>query len=304
MLLRLLGQFCLLLAATATALPPAAAQAPAASARGFAWEAVRGNDRVLLIGTLHVGRATVAALSPALTAALAGAQAIAFEANVFDAQASLAAAQRHAMYPAGAPGLDASADAATIARIDRIAARSAAGLSLCCRMKPWMVANTLVILEAAGAGFSPAFGSEAQLYQFALARGRPIVEIESVDEQLRLFDGVTAAVQLDYLRHTLETIESGAARAEIERLVGAWERGDAEAMERLAVDLSRGEGAAQRYFAERIYRGRHPKMAAAIERFAGSGRLHAVAIGALHYFGPDGLLAMLRERGYTLERLR
>jgi len=26
-------------------------------------------------------------------------------------------------------------------------------------------------------------------------------------------------------------------------------------------------------------------------------------IGALHYFGPDGLLQLLRDRGYTLKRL-
>jgi uncharacterized protein YbaP (TraB family) len=29
-----------------------------------------------------------------------------------------------------------------------------------------------------------------------------------------------------------------------------------------------------------------------------------VAIGALHYFGPDGLLQLLRDRGYTVKRLQ
>jgi uncharacterized protein YbaP (TraB family) len=110
-------------------------------------------------------------------------------------------------------------------------------------------------------------------------------------------------VQLDYLRHTLETIENGSGRAEIERLVTAWERGDSAAMERLVVEIARSDRSAQRFVAERIVRGRHPKMLAAIERFAGSGRLHVVAIGALHYFGPDGLLQLLRDRGYAVKRL-
>jgi uncharacterized protein YbaP (TraB family) len=45
-------------------------------------------------------------------------------------------------------------------------------------------------------------------------------------------------------------------------------------------------------------------MVAAIERYAASERLHLVVIGALHYFGPEGLLQLLRSRGYVLTRLQ
>jgi uncharacterized protein YbaP (TraB family) len=208
------------------------------------------------------------------------------------------------MYPEGGPGLDAYADAALIGRADRLMARMGGGLPACCRMKPWMLANTLILLESLRAGLNPAYGSEAQLYQLALASGRPVVEIEGVEEQLRLFDEAPLAVQLDYLRHTVETIEDGSGRAEIEQLVGAWERGDAATLERLLEQMMRSDRAAQRFVAERIIRGRHPKMVAAIERFAASGRLHLVVIGALHYFGPDGLLQLLRDRGYSVKRLQ
>ena len=44
-------------------------------------------------------------------------------------------------------------------------------------------------------------------------------------------------------------------------------------------------------------------MLGAIESYAASGRLHLVVIGALHYFGPYGLLQMLRARGYSVRRL-
>lgn len=282
---------------------PAFAQADGRAPRGFAWEATRGGERVLLVGALHVGRADAAAAFGADRAALRDAQVVAFEANVFDAQASLAAMQRWAMYADGAPGLDAYLDPATLARMDRVAARNGGGLSLCCRMKPWMVANTLALLEAARAGLSPAYGTEAQLYQLALAGGKPIVEIESADEQLRIFDEAALPVQIEYLRHTLDTLEDGTGRAEIGRLADAWARGDEAAMERLVAELARDERAAQRFVADRVLRGRHPKMLAAIERYAASGRLHLVVIGALHYFGPDGLLVQLRGRGYTLKRL-
>jgi uncharacterized protein YbaP (TraB family) len=282
---------------------PAAAQAQRAADYGFLWEATRGAERVRLFGAMHVGRPAAAATYGADRPLLRDVQVIAFEANVFDAQASLAATQRWAMYPEGAPGLDAHVDAALLARIEKLLARSGSGLAACCRMKPWMLANTLVILESMQAGLNPAYGSEAQLYQAALASGRPVVEIESLDEQLRLFDEAPLSVQLDYLRHTVETIEDGRGRAEIEQLVSAWERGDAATLERQLGQMARSDRGAQRFVAERVIRGRHPKMLDAIERFAASGRLHLVVIGALHYVGPDGLLQMLRERGFSVKRL-
>jgi len=302
MLLSLARQAGLIVAALLAPLWPqaAGAQAERAAPYGFVWEATRGAERVRLLGAMHVGRP--AAAYRADHPALRDVQVIAFEARVFDAQASLAAAQRWATYPDGAPGLEARVDAALLARIEKLLERS--GLPACCRMKPWMLAHTLVMIESLRAGLDPAYGSEALLYQLALATGRPVVEIESVDEQLRLFDEAPLPVQLDYLRHTVGTIEDGSARAEIELLVRAWERGDAAALQRQLERMARAEGAAQRFVAERVIRDRHPKMAGAIERFAASGRLHLVAIGALHYFGPDGLLQMLSDRGFAVRRLQ
>jgi len=305
MRLNLARQLCLIVGALLALQWPlaASAQGERAANFGFLWEATRGAERVRLLGAMHVGRPAATAAYGADRPGLRGAQVIVFEANVFDAQASLAATQRWAMYADGEPGLDSRVDAALLARAEKLLAGSGIGLPACCRMKPWMLANTLVMVESMRAGLSPAYGSEAQLYQLALATGRPVAEIESVEEQLKLFDEAPLAVQLDYLRHTVETIEDGSGRAEIEQLVGAWERGDAAAMERQLEQMMRSSRDAQRFVAERVIRGRHPKMVAAIERFAASGRLHLVVVGALHYFGPDGLLQMLRNRGYTVTRL-
>jgi uncharacterized protein YbaP (TraB family) len=44
-------------------------------------------------------------------------------------------------------------------------------------------------------------------------------------------------------------------------------------------------------------------MLTAIERYANSGRLHVVAVGTLHFFGPAGLLEGLRARGYKIAAL-
>ncbi len=296
----------LLLPAVALAQRPGTVPAQSersATARGFLWEAKRGQDRVLLLAAIHVGRPEYAVWDAQYMQRLFEAQVVVFEANIFDARASAAAAQRWAMYPEGTPGLEARIDAELFARIEKLITRVGGNVPVCCRMKPWMLANTLVVLEAVRAGFNPAYGSEARLYELARATGKRITEIEGVDAQLRLFDEVAADVQMDYLRHAVETIESGASQAEIARLIDSWERGDTAAMETLVAELARGKRPAERFVVERIINGRHPKMLAAIERFAASDQLHLVAVGALHYFGPRGLLQALRERGFALRSL-
>jgi hypothetical protein len=306
MIRRLARYACLLLAAALLLPSPSSATTPDAAApqgRGFLWEATRGNQRVLLLGAIHVGRPEFQALDPVFMLRVTEAKVVVFEANIFDARAAAEATRRVAMYRDGAPGLDERLPAELLARIEALVQRSGGNVPACCRMKPWMLANTLVVLEAVRAGFHPAYGSEALLYQLAQATGKRLAEIESVEAQLRLFDDVAEAAQIDYLRHTVESIESGASKAEIEQLVAAWERGDAAAMERLIAEMARGTDPAERFIFERIIKGRHPKMLAAIERFAASGELHLVALGALHYFGADGLLQSLRQRGFVFERL-
>src|SRR5512137_513456 len=126
MLLHIARQACLIVAAAlALQWPPAAvAQGERAASQGFLWEATRGAERVRLLGAMHVGRPAAAGVYRADAPVLRDVQVIAFEANVFDAQASLAATQRWAMYPEGAPGLDAYVDAALLARIERLMART------------------------------------------------------------------------------------------------------------------------------------------------------------------------------------
>ena len=40
-----------------------------------------------------------------------------------------------------------------------------------------------------------------------------------------------------------------------------------------------------------------------IESLMAEGRTHLIAVGSLHLPGPDGLVAMLRARGYTVTAL-
>lgn len=294
-----------LLVALALLLGTALAQAQ--SPPGFMWEAVRkaggAQQRVLLLGTVHVGRSGEPALPAPHAARIAAADAIAVEADVFDAQRTLAAYQRHAFHAADAPGLAAALPPALRARVDKLLPRYGLAPEAMARLKPWALANHLVVLEAARLGYSPANSTEAQLFALAQQAGKPIVEIESVEAQLALFDSAPPAVQVANLEQAVAGIESGHSEREIGALVDAWRAGDAAGMQARLDAMRASTNAGERWMTEQVIDGRHAAMVAAIERFAASGRLHVVAVGSLHFFGSGGLVERLRARGWSVVRL-
>lgn len=279
-------------------------QAGAAGARGFMWEATRqGPDRaqrVLLLGTVHVGRGDEGALSLSRLKRVLAADVIAVEADVRDAARTLAAFQRFALFSPEAPGLDAQIDPALRARIERLLPRFGLQANVVMRFKPWALANNLVVLEAARLGYSPAGSTEVRLFALAADRGKPVVEIESVEQQLALFDGAPDAVQLAYLEQAVASVESGEGAREIRSLLAAWTAADAAGMRRRLEGIRNSANAGERWVGEHVIDGRHDGMVAAIERYAASARLHVVAVGSLHFFGPGGLLERLRARGWRI----
>lgn len=275
-------------------------QAERAPKRGFLWEARKGERKIYLLGTVHVGRADFYPPNIEYLRRYQEAAAIVVEADVFDAARVGRIVGKMAVYPDGEPGLDIRLDAALRARIETQLKRFGLDPARAWRMKPWMLANTLVILQAAGSGFSPAYATESFLFQFATSTGKPLLEIESIEMQLSIFERATAETQVAYLEQAVRGVESGEAEREVRKIVDAWSRRDAAEGERLIAEIQKGSGPGERFVAEQLFDARHPAMIEAIDRFVASGKVYLVAVGALHYFGPRGLLAALRERGYVI----
>jgi hypothetical protein len=277
------------------------AQAPAT--RGFMWEARKGEARVLLLGTIHVGQSGLTELTEAQQRRLREVAAIAVEADLSDAQRTLASFQRYAMLPADAAGLERTLPAALIERIEKLLPRYGLTPQAVWRMKPWVVANNLVVMEAMRLGYSPALSTEAQLFALARSLDVPIIEIEGVDKQLALFDSAPAGLQLAYLEEAVAGIESGDGEREVRDLLLAWRTGDEAAMRKRLAAMAESRKTGELWVVEQVIDGRHPAMLATIDRLAATGKPHVVAVGALHFFGPKGLLEGLRERGYRITPL-
>lgn len=279
------------------------AYAQANDRRGFLWEVRKGKQIGYLFGTIHVGRPEFYPLPPSRLKQLQRADAIVLEADVSDAARAVTATQKYAVYADGAPGLEKRLTPQLRQRVEGVLSRNQLDLEPMMRMKPWMLGSVLALFEAAQAGYVPALSAEAYLMRLAKTADKPILEFEGIEQQFELFEKAPWETQVAFLEEALKAVETRSARREINRIVQAWETADRGALERLLVEMRAQSSVGSRFTVDTILLGRHPQMVRKIETLMADGKTYVFAVGALHLVGPQGLVELLRARGYTLTEL-
>jgi len=272
--------------------------AAAAQARSFAWKVTGKSGVVYLIGSVHLLSNDFYPLQPALEAAYKDSDLLVEEvdmAELTDPTAQLSLLGK-AMLPSSTP-LDKVISADTYAVLSKRAAVLVLPLEPFKMLKPWMVALTLVQMEWQQAGFDPQLGLDKHFYDQAKADGRTTQGLETAEYQISRLDGLSMEQQEHLLSESLK--EADSEKANMRKLVDAWRTGDSAAVEKIVLaDLKAEPVLYQRLLVERN-RNWMPKIEALFAR-----PKHAlVVVGAAHLVGPDGLLAALRAKGYTVEQL-
>jgi uncharacterized protein YbaP (TraB family) len=140
-------------------------------------------------------------------------------------------------------------------------------------------------------------GVESFLTKRAQAASKQISGLESLDDAIEVFSGMSdqesEAVLLLFFVNFARQGRGGM------NMVSAWRRGDAEA---LAVYLREVYKDVPDYRA-RLVDARNRKWIPKLEGYLRSGRTYFVVTGAGHMGGPNGVLALLRARGCSIEQL-
>jgi uncharacterized protein YbaP (TraB family) len=175
-----------------------------------------------------------------------------------------------------------------------VAAASEQGLpaSLFDSMQPWFAAITYEQAVYAQLGFNASQGVDQQFARRAAADGKPVLGLETINEQLGYFAALPMKDQVDLLRETLD--ESAGIQEELGGIIDAWRRGDIGRLEAL---LTRGLGQSPELM-QRLTRDRNRKWMASLTPLLEGRQDVLVIVGALHLVGPDGLPSLLRKAGW------
>lgn len=289
----------LLVAPQAPAAPPCVdAECDAGAApRLLFWQADAPGATLYLLGSIHFGRPDLYPLPAAVTAAYAASDALVVEVDLSALDAAEVARRiaAQALYPDGST-LEEALPPALWQRLTAAASRLEMPPALLARHKPWFASLGLSALALRRYGYGEEWGIEQH---FFAAGAKPVIELESLAEQLDMLDGLPAAEQILMLEATLRDIEQGPAL--LEEIVEAWRRGEADKLDALMNDQL-GADAAGRRLHQALLLDRNETMVRKLTALLEDGGRYFVVVGAAHLVGEQGLVELLRARGYRVDR--
>ena len=144
---------------------------------------------------------------------------------------------------------------------------------------------------------SGAYGIDNYVEKKARARNCAMRGLESVDEHVAVFGGMSDIESEAYL---LQAIVYADRHDEFAReTVSAWKSGNTERLATLDVPTVReAPGLNSRFTTVR-----NARWVPVIENAIKSGKPTIIVAGAMHFSGPQSVVAMLRARGYQIEQL-
>ena len=286
----------------APARQPARADVRPGYSQGALFRVTRDGEKAYLFGTIHVGATSLYPLAPQVSQALAESSQLVLELDTRAEAAFDLAVARHASYADG-DHIRNHVSADTLRRLVRALHAVGIPLSDVGHLKPWLLANMLVGIALEQDGFQRAYGNESFLLDTAQASGASLVELESADYQLALFDTLGDTLAESYLREALDDLASGMAMKKARAVIDAWTSGDPDALDALIPDTV-GAGTVTSDFTRRtLLDRRNPEMAQRIAHMMKGGKVSFVGVGLLHLLGANGLPQLLAQGGYKVERL-
>ncbi len=169
------------------------------------------------------------------------------------------------------------------------------------KLKPWGV--LLNLRAAAGDAGDAGVTLDARLVERARARRMPFEQIEGVEEQIFTFDELPMDSQVALLKHSLAHRDELAALAE--DTMQAYLARDLGRLWSLREQFAARHGeiaAHQAAMTKRVVLDRSVVMAFRMQRELRRGRAF-VALGALHLYGEQGVLALLEQDGFRARRV-
>lgn len=267
--------------------------------RYFLWKAVSDKGTVYLMGSLHFGAANMYPLPALVMEAFNSSDVLVVEANPYGqeiGEASLKLTQS-GIYTDGS-NLESHVKPATWQKLTAVAKGLGLSEEALRRQKPWLAILSLSKLLYKQAGLTPELGLDHSFIKEAGSR-KPILELESVDQQIKLFESLSTQEQEQMLIQALGDFQRGPEL--IKSMVDAWKKGDDEAMD-LIVRQSFGTDPLSGKLFKLLFADRNAAMANKLEELMADGRTYFMVVGAGHLGGEQGILNLLKQKGFKISQ--
>jgi len=261
------------------------------------WSLQTKSSTVYFLGSLHLLKRDAYPLESVIEKAYATSQKIIFETDIAAMKDPVVQAKilELGLYPEG-QNLYQNLDGGTRRLLENKLSGLGLPLEHFARFKPWVVALTLASLELQRLGFDPNYGIDIYFFHRAGKDGKEIGYLEPADYQLNLLAKMNKEDQSSFLNQTLRDLELVLQLAG--EIVSYWKTGDAESLHALLFKSFKDYPNIH----ARLLIQRNKKWVSKIENLTREKKNVLVVVGVGHLVGPDGLLDLLRKRGYKLKQ--
>jgi hypothetical protein len=270
------------------ALPASAEGAP------FLWRVIGPKSVHYLAGSVHLLPRTEQDLPPALDAVYDQANGLVFESDLGGLKSADTQVQMLMEGRAGSGGLAAEVGPRLFAQTQSRLKDVGLPPTFCDALRAWFCGLMAEVAVWRKAGFDGATGIDEQLYDRAAEDGKHTRWFEQPKAHLALFTAMPPDIARDFLASSLDDQSMSADSPEA--LYRAWRNNDIAAIEKLIGEWRRRYPAVY----ERLLAARNRAWMPQLEQILGESQTQLIVVGAAHYVGPDGLVARLRAKGYSV----
>ncbi|APG61619.1 hypothetical protein LPB140_00800 [Sphingorhabdus lutea] len=165
-------------------------------------------------------------------------------------------------------------------------------------MKSWTAALTIASASSAKLGLKQDQGVDHILIAQFTSQQKPIMGLEKLEEQFGFFDSLNEEKQREMLNSVLSG--TGKSREGFEKLMTAWLKGDVSGLlsekgdDMLSVPEIR----------EKLLDGRNRNWVNILDKQLQNNQKIFVGVGAAHLAGDKGVVQLLADKGYKVERVQ
>lgn len=262
------------------------------------WQVKKGDDLVVLGGTVHLLPAAEFPLPAEFETAFAQSTVLYLEAPMPDSNdvQAMQVMMQQLQYPAGS-GLKQKLSAAVYQQLSDYLKKFGTDAATLDKFKPGFVAVQLSLLEMSTTGISGE-GVDAYFANKAKQQNKPVQFLETLDFQIQLIATMGEGYESDFIRQNLEnTAELGPLML---KSIKAWRSGDLAQIDELLLKDARADD--PKLF-QQMFTERNQHWLRQIQQMFGNQHKELVLVGAGHLPGNDGLLQLLRQAGYEVTQL-
>lgn len=280
----------------------ASTAAHAETPKPMLWKVSDADNSLYMLGSFHLLKDSDYPLAKSTDAAFEDAEQLVFEISPEEMN-NPALGQKMAQAAMRTDGktLQQSMSEATWKQLEAFAAERKMPIANFQGFEPWFVTLIMSVTEMQKIGLNPELGLDKHFMNRAAKAGKPAKGLETGESQIAVLDGMSAKLQEQSLQDLLD--DAGNMKTEIDKMHDIWRKGDDKGLFDL-MTREMVEKYPELYQSINVDRNKAwlPKLDALLKDNDKDDVL--VVVGALHLLGKDGVVEMLKDKGYKVERMK